>query len=333
MRSESTKLRPVLFLLSLLIAVVVALPARGQEPVSCPAPGCGPGSHIGEKSTVFRFRNLRAGAIKTDKGWNVQDFASSFFNPNSVQITVTMTLVSDDPKFVFNNGQIGTFTKTFVLPPMFGITDNIYIGYLEGNIGGTADNGKPNQPVANGTNFTGSVEFFSSEPFYYYMLPVTGIGEGPDPERAYFNAWDPMVEPVPVGWDHDLKQFVVPYTNYWHHEKHWPLGWYSNLSICNMGDHSVTYTLRHIPFYGAQFNPKNNQVTHYQEQVVQLAVRPHQSITTTLPRLYGWAADQMSAMEGALLINPDRSDAQTETVIYFSVVPNNSGERMHDYIL
>ena len=40
-----------------------------------------PGSHLGEKALVHRFERLRAGAVKTEKGWNVQDFASSFFNP------------------------------------------------------------------------------------------------------------------------------------------------------------------------------------------------------------------------------------------------------------
>ncbi len=80
---------------------------------------CGPeaavlqaGSPIGEKATAHRFEKLRAGAIQTAKGWNVQDFASSFFNPNSEEITVTMKLLSDDPKFVFANGQVGTYTKT-----------------------------------------------------------------------------------------------------------------------------------------------------------------------------------------------------------------------------
>jgi len=50
---------------------------------------------------MHRYEKLRAGAIRTDQGWNVQDFASSFFNPDPVEITVSMKLVSDDPKFLF----------------------------------------------------------------------------------------------------------------------------------------------------------------------------------------------------------------------------------------
>jgi hypothetical protein len=86
------------------------------------------GQKLGEKSTLHRFEKLRAGAIQTAQGWNVQDFASSFFNPTAEEITVTMKMVSDDPQFVFANGQIGTFTKTYKVRPMQGQTDNIYIG-------------------------------------------------------------------------------------------------------------------------------------------------------------------------------------------------------------
>lgn len=309
----------------LLVATAGVLPARAQESTPRPVAGGCAASQIGEKSTIFRFKNLRSGAINTEKGWNVQDFASGFFNPNTVQIIVTMTMVSNDPKFVFANGHIGKYTKTVVLPPMFGATDNIYVG--------SAAFGKQDWPVAQGTNFIGSVEFSSSKPFYYYMLPETGIGEDVDITKAYFKAWIPMVEPVPVVWDHGLNQFVVCYTNYWHNETNWPIGWHSDLTINNVSDQVVTYTLRHIPFYGAQFDPKNGQTTRYKEQVVQMTLQPHQSRMTTLQQLFGWATDQMSAMEGCLLISPDRSDVHAETSIYFSVVPNDSGEPMHDIIL
>ena len=281
-------------------------------------------SQLGAKSTIFRFENLRAGAIKTNSGWSIQDFASGFFNPNSVPITITMKMVSDDPKFIFLNGQVGTYTKTYEYRPMFGGTDNIYLG--------SAAFGKPNWPVAHGAYFTGSVEFSSSAPFYYYMLPVTGIGEDADITKAYFKAWDPMVEPVPVTWDHDLGVFVVSYTNYWHNENSWKVGWHSDLSITNFSDHRVTYTLKHIPFYGAQFNPKNGQTIRYKEQTVLMTLLPHQARTTTLQELYGWAADQMTSMEGCLLIRPDRSDVEDKTFIQFSVVPNDSGEPMHEVI-
>ena len=80
------------------------------------------------KSNDFRFDHLRAGAIRTARGWwNVQDFAHSLFNPNSEPITVNLKMVSDDPKFVFANGQVGTFTKSYSLKPLFGATDNVFL--------------------------------------------------------------------------------------------------------------------------------------------------------------------------------------------------------------
>ena len=71
------------------------------------------GVELGDKAETHRYVNLRAGAIKTDQGWSVVDFASSFFNPNSEEITVAMTMISDDPKFLFANGQVGTYTKSY----------------------------------------------------------------------------------------------------------------------------------------------------------------------------------------------------------------------------
>jgi len=71
-----------------------------------------------EKSTYFRFENMRSGAIKTEKGWNVQDFATWLFNPNSEEITVIWLMTSDDPNFVFANGQVGSYTKIYHLEPL-----------------------------------------------------------------------------------------------------------------------------------------------------------------------------------------------------------------------
>lgn len=76
---------------------------------------------------------------------------------------------SDDPKFVFANGQVRTYTKTCKLRPMQGTTDNIYVG--------SPTFGKPDWPVAPKTNFTGSVEFTGSKPFYYYFLRETEVGD------------------------------------------------------------------------------------------------------------------------------------------------------------
>ena len=80
MSPKSTKPSIAIILLdSLLIAVIGILPTRAQEPSPRPATGVGHASQLGEKSTVFRWENMRAGAIKTEKGWTVQDFAPSFF--------------------------------------------------------------------------------------------------------------------------------------------------------------------------------------------------------------------------------------------------------------
>jgi len=115
---------------------LTVLPLGAAEPAPLPvaAPNTArhaviePGSSLGEKARVHRFEKLRAGAIKTAKGWNVQDFASAFFNPSLEAITVSMKMVSDDPKYRFANGQVGTFTKTYQLRPMQALTDSIYIG-------------------------------------------------------------------------------------------------------------------------------------------------------------------------------------------------------------
>ena len=203
-----------------------------------------------------------------------------------------MKMVSDDPKFVFANGQVGTYTKTYKLRPMQGETDNIYIG--------SPTFGKPEWPVAPMTNFTGSVEFSSSKPFYYYFLRETEVGEAADATDAYFAGWRPWRDDVPAAWDDDLKQFVIPYTNYWHNEKSWPIGWHSVLTLKNETDQPVTYTLKHIPYYGGQFNPKNGQITRYKEQVVQVVLQKGEEKKATLQDLFGWATDQMSSMEGCL---------------------------------
>jgi hypothetical protein len=282
------------------------------------------GRIMGEKATVHRYQKLRSGATKTGQGWNVRDFASSFFNPNPEEVTVTMKMVSDDPEFVFSNGQTGTYTKAYKLRPMQGETDNFYIG--------STAFGKPEWPVSPNTNFTGCVEFSGTKPFYCYLLRETECGEAPDATDAYFAAWKTWRDEVPAAWDGDLGQFVIPYTNYWHNEKIWPVGWHSVLTLKNGSDRSVTYTLRHIPYYGGQFDPKNGQVTRYQEQSADITLEKGEEKAITLQDLFGWDANQMSSMEGCLLIIPRPRETQTRTVIRFSVVPNTSGERLHDAI-
>ena len=281
-----------------------------------------PGKHLGEKALVHRFERLRAGAIKTAKGWNVQDFASGFFNPHSEPIVVSMKMVSDDPNFVFSNGQMGTFTKSYLIRPMHSQTDNIYLGSP------TQSHFRGQWPVTQKTNFTGSLEFASSKPFYYYMLRETEIGEKPDVVDAYYAAWKPWVDDVPAVWDEDLKQFVVPYTNYWHNDTDWTVGWYSLLTLKNGTEGPVTYTLRHVPSYGSQFDPRHNRLTRFHEQVVRVRLQRGEEKKMTLQGLFGWATDQSTAMEGHLFILPDH-DAKKETAIRFSVIPNASGERLH----
>ena len=210
-----------------------------------------------EKSTYFRLEKMRSGAIKTGESWNVQDFATSLFNPNSEEITVTWKMISDDPHFVFANGQVGTYTKIYHFKPLFGQTDNVYICP-------SFEAAKPAWPVSAKTNFTGTVEFFGSKPFYLYLLPPTGIGKSTDLVKAYYAAWGstPKERYYEDGglrgvWDNDLKQFVIPYTIYWQNEKNWwPAAACSAVTIENSTDQPMTYTITHIPYYGGTYNSK-----------------------------------------------------------------------------
>ena len=280
-----------------------------------------------EKGTYFRFDHLRAGATRTAKGWwNVQDFAHSLFNPNSEEITVKLKMTSDDPKFVFANGQVGTYTKEYHLKALFGTTDNVYLCPVFESL-----KSKPNWPVSSRSNFTGAVEFSSSKPFYYFMLHQTPEGVSPDLVKAYFMAWDPCEYDEPAVWDKDLNKFVIQYTNYWHDENSWRVGWYSALEIKNNTDQPMTYTLDHIPYYGAQYEPETQQVIRYKEQSVQLTLKPREMKKLTLMKLFGWG-DKMSSMEGCLLITPSHAGATSGTSARLLIVPNNSGEPFHETI-
>lgn len=280
-----------------------------------------------EKGTYFRFDHLRAGAIRTAKGWwNVQDFAHSLFNPNSEEITVNLKMTSDDPKFVFANSQVGTYTKAYHLKPLMGATDNVYLCPVF-----ESGKSKPNWPVSSRSNFTGSLEFSSSKPFYYFMLHETPEGVSPDLVKAYFMAWDPCEYDEPAVWDNDLNKFVIPYTNYWHDENSWRVGWYSELDIKNNTDQPLTYTLDHIPYYGGQYDPANPQVIKYKEQVVQLTLKPHEMKKLTLMKLFGWG-DKMSSMEGCLLITAGHAGAKSGTSAGLMILTNNSGEPFHEVI-
>lgn len=287
------------------------------------------GRKLGEKATVHRFENLRAGAIKTDKGWNVQDFASSFFNPNPEEITVTMKMVSDDPEFVFANGQVGTYTKIYHFKPLCGKTDNVYICPA-------FEAAKPAWPVSAPTNFTGTVEFSGSKPFYLHVPPPTGIDESPDLVKAYFAAWGstPGERYYEHGglrgvWDNDLKQFVIPYTIHWRNEKNWwPAAACSAVTIENSTDQPVTYTITNVPYYGGTHNPTTQEELHFKAESAQLTLREHEKKQVSLPELFGCPTEQMYSFEGCLLVSPDRAEtarlgtsAQLTTVSGKSTAP------------
>ncbi len=42
------------------------------------------------KAKFHRYENLRAGRIKTERGWNVADFAMSVFNPSLTKPTMSL---------------------------------------------------------------------------------------------------------------------------------------------------------------------------------------------------------------------------------------------------
>lgn len=279
-----------------------------------------------KKDTFFRVANLRAGAIKTEKDWDIQDFAHSLFNPDSGEITINLKMVSNDSDFVFANHQKGTFTKIYKLKPFSGTTDNVYIAPA-------FEKYNPNWPILANTNFSGSVEFSSSKPFYYYLLHETPVGEAKDIMEAYHKAWNPCEYNEEGVWDDSLHQFVVPYTNYWHNTIDWVVGWYSILVIKNNTDKPVTYTMRHIPFYGGQFNSEKGWITHFKEQVVDVTLQKHEEKRMPLMKLYRWPTNEATSMEGCLFILPDRKDAlRSGTTIRLMIVPNKSGKPLHNAI-
>ena len=129
----------------------------------------------------------------------------------------------------------------------------------------------PTGRSASRSNFAGSVEFSSSKPFYYFMLHQTPEAVSPHLVKAYFMAWDPCEYDEPAVWDNDLNKLVISYTNYWHDENSWRVGWYSALEIRNNTDELVTYTLDHIPYYWrCNTIQEPGKVVKYKEQVVQL---------------------------------------------------------------
>ena len=278
------------------------------------------------KDTLFRVENLRSGSLKTDNGWNVQDFAHAFFNPNPNPITIRLEMVCDDPGFVFSDGQTGTYFKTYALKPMFGVTDNVFICPAFEKYG-------PDWPVSAGTNFTGSVEFTCSDPFYYYLLHPTPASEAETMEEAYFKGWDPCKYDEEGVWDQDLERFIIPYTNYWHNVEIWNVGWFSTLVLRNLTDEPVNYTIRHIPYYGAQYNPENGWIKRFVDQTVIVPFEGGEEKQIILMDLFGWSREQTASMEGCLLIEPDSPEARENgTSLRLLIDPNKSGKPYHPAI-
>jgi ribosomal protein S19 len=284
------------------------------------------------KSTHHRYSNLRAGAVKTSSGWNVKDFAVAMMNPNSQEITVTWRLISDDPKFRFRDNSVGTWTRTFTIPPLMGRTFNVYVGsHTFEPVVVAGDPTVTHFAVLRLTNFRGATEFSSSLPFYVFSGQQFETAEvnSSDADHAYHEGWNVWSNPIPTVWDSDLQQFVLPYTNYWHNDREWAKGWHSTLHIKNNTGQSVTYLIEHRPIYGTLRNPANHcQATTYQDQSVTIELKADQERTTTLESLFGWPSDQASDMEGILLIRPTSISAGKGTSVSSTVVPNKSGTAM-----
>jgi hypothetical protein len=256
---------------------------------------CGQEAPRGAKAKVHRYSNLRSGALKTDKGWKAEDFAIAMFNPNPHPITVTWKLISDDPKFVFQDKRVGLWTKTFHLGPMGNQTYNVY-AYEPSKF-----------PVPPGSHFTGSTEVSAASPFYFYLLPMTKAVEAADAKKAVFEAWWAWDDRVPAVWDADLKQFVIPYTNYWHKHKIWKQGWHSRLVIANGSGRPVKYVIKHYPPDGT----------------VEKSLGSHEKLETWLEDLYGWPKEVEIGVEGYLLIAPVPIEARKETTLTLHILPND----------
>jgi hypothetical protein len=85
------------------------------------------------------------------------------------------------------------------------------------------------------------------------------------------------------------------------------------VTIRNNTEHPVTYTIRHIPYYGGTYNPKTQETIHLREQAAQLTLQKGEERQVGLPELYGWPPDQMYAFEGCLLVSPDRAESAKHT--------------------
>jgi hypothetical protein len=276
-----------------------------------------------EKKTKFEYTHLRAGSVQTPEGWNFADFALSMVNPNSTPIDVLMTLRSDDPLFHFRDGSTGSWHRSFHMPPLTAMTANVFGTRIFALVN------LANFPIREKTNFTGSMELSASLPFYAYAGHdfETHPAVDADEVAAYFKSWDPWGNAVPVSWDGDLHLFVVPYTNYWHNEKSFPLGWHTDLTVTNGSKEFATYHVRHKPHYGGEQDPMLgcNVMVPFVEQTESFVLRPGESFHATLEELYGWSNDATAAMEGLLTVQVEPESAVPGTTVDVSVLPNTTG--------
>jgi hypothetical protein len=214
-------------------------------------------ANLGAKTTHRIYPGMRSGVIRTARGWNAKDFAASLMNPNSTEITVVWKLTSDDPKYTFRDGRVGTWMGRTQIAAMHGTTLNFYAPAAAARY----DPAVTNFPVRPLSNFTGSVEFSSTLPFYVFSGHQFESSEhtAGDPDMAWFEAWYAGTsDSVPVTWDQELGQFVLPYTNYWHNVREYPTGWHSTLSLKDNTDKTVTYSIQHFVDGGAHRDPPSS---------------------------------------------------------------------------
>ena len=183
---------------------------------------------------------------------------------------------------------------------------------------------RPGYPVPRLAHFTGSTELSSSRPFYFYLLPDTKAVEANDHDRAYYDAWRTwQAGEVSAAWDEDLKQFVIPYTNYCHNYKGtWEKGWHSRLVIANGSGQPVKYLFHHNTDFNCLVDAAGKR-SNYHDQTVEKVLRSHEKLEIWLEDLYGWPKKLVSAMEGNLLVSPVPVEAHKETTVTFDVLPND----------
>jgi len=288
----------------LLVGVVSVV---GEEPLP-------KGSALPVKNAKFhRFEKLRAGRIKTERGWNVIDFGISMFNPSlNKTIKVTWALIADDPHFIYKDGRKGKWTKDFTLGPDNGTTDNVYCGTYPG----------VQWPVPAETNWTGVVEFSSDEPFCAYIL-LTPEMNGPDLSTAIKKGWLVWSDEVQGNWDEDRKQIIFPYTNYWQNDPNWLGGWHTRLILVNRSEAPVVYKVSHRPYYWRCYSAFNNMKdVPFTEQSFDVNLAAGESRAVWLEDLFGWGKDSSEAMEGRLCVTPSPGSAREKCEVKLYILPD-----------